>query len=160
MSETTQLPERPGTRPDTSKTGPHRQLSQQATPELWGRLIFETMSIDHVAEGRSTVSMADSRAILLPELQGEHGPWSLTTVGPIEPAHVHGVTDTSIHLCLPMERAREVCAKSWGEPHPYADFETQLMVYAPRTEIELEVVLNLVRESVVFALEMCSQIVN
>jgi hypothetical protein len=35
------------------------------------------MSIDHVTEGRSSVSMADSRALLLPKLHGEHGPCSL-----------------------------------------------------------------------------------
>jgi hypothetical protein len=149
----TDLQDRPGSRPDTSTTGPHRQLSDRATPELWGRLIFEAMSIDRVSEGQSSVSMADSRALLLTELRGEHGEWSLATSGPHEPAHVHGVTDTSVHLCLPVERAREVCAKGWGEPHPYADYDTQVMVYAPRDAEELGVVLGLVRVSVAFALE-------
>ena len=110
------------------------------------------MTIDHVSEGRSSISMADSRALLLPELAREHGEWSLATSGSIEPAHVHGVTDTSVHLCLPVERAREVCATGWGEPHPYADYETQMMVYAPRDAGELNVVLGLIRESVAFAL--------
>ena len=96
--------------------------------------------------------MADSRALLLPELAREHGEWPLATSDPLEPAHGHGVTDTSVHLCLPVERAREVCATGWGEPHPYADYETQVMVYAPRDVGELDVVLGLIRESVAFAL--------
>ena len=144
---------RSGLRPETSKVGPHRQLTDLATPELWGRLVFESMTIDHVSEGRSSVSMADSRALLLTELQGEHGECSLALAGPHEPAHVHGVSDTSVHLCLPVERAREACEKGWGETHPYANFDTQVMIFAPRDSEELEVVLGLIRESVAFALE-------
>ena len=151
VDATTDLTDRPGSRPETSTTGPHRQLSERTTPELWGRLIFEAMTIDQVSEGRSAVSMADSRALLLLELAREHGEWSLATSGPLEPAHVHGVTDTSVHLCLPVERAREVCATGWGEPHPYADYETQVMGYAPRDADEMDVVLGLIRESVAFA---------
>lgn len=108
------------------------------------------MSIDRVSEGRSSVSMADSRALLLTELRSEQGEWSLATSGPHEPAHVHGVTDTSVHLYLPVDRALEVCAT---EPHPFADYDTQVMIYAPRDADELGVMLGFVRESVAFALE-------
>lgn len=147
-----ELPPHLGSRPATSSQGPHRQLTDRATPELWGRLVFEAMSIHQVREGQSSVSMADSRALLLSELFADHGEWSLATSGPIEPAHIHGVTDTSIHLCLPVKRAVELCSKGWGELHPYADYATQVMLYAPRNEQELGTVLGLLRESVTFAL--------
>ena len=48
---------------------------------------------------------------------------------PLEPVHLHGVADTSTHLCLPADRAREICALGWGEPHGYAEHATEVMVY-------------------------------
>jgi len=70
---------------------------------------------------------------------------------PLEPVHIHGVTDTSIHLCLPVERANEVCRLGWGEAHPFGDFGTEIMVYGPRDGAELEVILSLIEESLTFA---------
>jgi len=61
------------------------------------------------------------------------------------------VTDTSMHLCLPAQRAKEVCDAGWGEPHGYADHDTEIMVYGPRDDNELVVVLALLSESVTFA---------
>ena len=89
-------------------------------PGLSGSACFE---IEGVSPGRSTVSMPDSKALLLKNLPKEHGPWSLTVEGWIEPAHVHGVLDTSIHAVLP----------------------------PPRDEVELRVIAQLVKESVDFA---------
>jgi phospholipase/carboxylesterase len=78
-----------------------------------------------------------------------------TSLAPIderlEPVHLHGVFDTSLHLCLPVDRAREVCALGWGEPHRYADHDTEIMVYGPRDRAELVSVIELVRESIAFA---------
>ena len=74
---------------------------------------------------------------LLIDLPKVHGPWSLATSGYVEAFHVHGVRDTSIHAVLPSELAKEACEKGWGEPHTYADFDTQIMLYAPRNEDEI-----------------------
>ena len=60
-----------GPRPVTSTDGPHRQLSQRATPALWGRLVASSFALPGVVEGHSAVSPASSRAVLLasrPEL--------------------------------------------------------------------------------------------
>jgi phospholipase/carboxylesterase len=65
--------------------------------------------------------------------------------------HIHGVTDTSTHLCLPVERANEICELGWGEVHPFGDFGTEIMVYGPRDEEELEVILSIIEESLTFA---------
>lgn len=144
-----ELEPRVGPRPATSSGGSHRQLEQQAPPELWGRLVAEVFTLPHVTEGRSQVSPLTSRAVLLDDLQEVSDPsTSLAPDPPLEPVHLHGVSDTSIHLCLPRERARQVCELGWGEPHGYADHDTEIMVYGPRDSHELDVVLGLIRESV------------
>lgn len=56
--------------------------------------------------------------------------------------------DTSIHLCLPELLARQAVEAGWAEPHPYAEHPTELMVYAPRDDAELAIVLLLVRASI------------
>lgn len=146
------LPPREGPRPLTSTEGPHRQLDQQAPPELWGRMVAEVFALPSTKEGHSQVSPAGSRAVLLEDLSHAVDPaTSLATADPLEPVHLHDVTDTSLHLCLPAARAREVCALGWGEPHGYADHDTEIMVFGPRDHDELEVVLGLVRESLAFA---------
>ncbi|WP_020577965.1 luciferase family protein [Actinopolymorpha alba] len=76
---------------------------------------------------------------------------SLAPNPPLEPVHIHGVTDTSVHLCLPSERAAAVCELGWGEPHGYADHDTEIMVYGPRDDDELALVLGIVQESLEFA---------
>jgi len=76
---------------------------------------------------------------------------SLSPREPLEPVHIHGVTDTSTHLCLPVDRAHEVCRLGWGEVHPFGDFGTEIMVYGPRNEEELEVILSIIEESLDFA---------
>lgn len=143
---------RSGSRPQTSSDGPHRQVTERATPELWGRLVAEVFAIPGVVEGHSQVSPADSRAVFLTDQREQRA--AETSLAPgqrLEPAHLHGVTDTSLHLCLPVERGRELVDAGWAEPHGYAEFGTEFMIYAPRTAHELDIVLRFVRESLAFA---------
>lgn len=146
---------RDGPRPETSTDGPHRQLSQQSTPALWGRLVARTFGLPLVVEGHSSVSPASSRAVLFAAgLELLVPETSLAPRGnPVEPVHLHGVDDTSIHLCLPPDRAALSCSRGWGEPHQYAEFGTEIMVYGPRDEPELEFVVGLIAESVQWAHE-------
>ncbi|MCC2313940.1 luciferase domain-containing protein [Cellulomonas xiejunii] len=65
--------------------------------------------------------------------------------------HLHGVEDTSIHLALPPERCAELVRLGWAEPHQYADFGTEIMLYGPRDAAELEQVVSVVEESLAFA---------
>ena len=110
------------------------------------------MQLDGVAEGHSSVSPLPSRALLLTGQSVIVAPeTSLSTSEPLEPVHIHGVTDTSAHLCLPAERANEICDLGWGEVHPFGDFGTEIMVYGPRDEEELEVILSIIDESLMFA---------
>jgi phospholipase/carboxylesterase len=121
-------------------------------PALWGELIARAVQLDGVFEGHSSVSPAPSRALLLTSHSEINAPeTSLSPREPLEPVHIHGVTDTSTHLCLPVKRANEVCELGWGEVHPFGDFGTEIMVYGPRDEEELEVILSIIDESLKFA---------
>ena len=141
-----------GIRPKTSDTGPHSQTSDQSAPELWGRLIAEAIKLPHVVEGKSAVSPISSRALLFDDLTQITKPeTSLTQTGPLEPVHIHGVHDTSIHLCLPKDRAQEICELGWGEPHKFAEYDTEIMIYGPRDSSELQVIIGLIQESIDFA---------
>lgn len=143
---------RAGNRPATSSEGPHRQLEQRASPELWGRLVAEVFALPGVVEGHSQVSPASSRAVFLAEHREERAPeTSLAPGRRLEPVHLHGVDDTSVHLCLPAGRGAELVELGWAEPHGYADFGTEFMVYGPRDEGELAVALGIIRESLAFA---------
>ena len=153
MSTHPTLRKRLGAAPQTSKSGPHSQLTELASPSLWGDLVAKAFAIEGVRQGHSTVSMADSMAALMPELPKEHGPWSLAVEGFVEPFHIHGVSDTSIHAVLPSDLAAEVVKNGWGEAHTYADFDTQVMIYAPRNSYELITVVELLKASAAFARE-------
>lgn len=135
-----------------STSGPQRQLSQQSSPELWGRLVAEVFALDGVHEGHSQVSPSSSRAVFLDELETEIAPHTNLAPGRrLEPVHLHGVHDTSVHLCLPAVRGSELTSLGWAEPHQYEDFGTEFLVYGPRDSEELEFVLSVVAESLAFA---------
>ena len=66
---------------------------------------------------------------------------------PPEIAHLHG-TDGSLHLTLHQSDAAAVMNAGWGERHPLAGRtlpQGYIMVYAPRGEKELDVVMEIVR---------------
>ena len=101
------LTPRPGTRPTTSDDGPHRQLDQRSSPALWGELVAAVFALDGVREGHSQVSPASSRGVFLTDLETERSPETNLAPGRrLEPVHLHGVDDTSVHLVLPAERGR------------------------------------------------------
>jgi hypothetical protein len=69
----------------------------------------------------------------------------------LEPVHLHGVADSSLHACLPAERGKHLSELGWAEPHQYEDFGTEFMIYAPRTSAELDIVVSFIEESISFA---------
>jgi hypothetical protein len=143
---------RTGERPRVSTEGPQRQLTQRSSPAIWGELVSRTFALPGVEEGHSQVSPASSRAVFLVDQLVELAPETSLAPGQrLEPVHLHGVSDTSVHLCLPRERGQELTDLAWAEPHQYEDFGTEFLVYGPRDAAELEVVLEIVRESLAFA---------
>lgn len=98
------------------------------------------------------MSPASSRALFLRDQRSHVVPWtSLAPDGRLEPVHLHGVEDTSVHLCLPVARGTELTELGWAIPHQYEDHGTEFMVYGPRDAEELAVVLSIIEESLAFA---------
>jgi allantoinase len=145
---------RTGQRPSVSTDGPQTQLDQRSSPELWGHLVAAAFALPHVIEASSSVSPASSRALLFDDLRVVSLPESsLAPEGPLEPVHLHGIHDTSVHLVLPRDRAAEVIDAGWAEAHQYGDFGTEVLVYGPRDADELAVIIGVIRESLAFARE-------
>ncbi|WP_181408816.1 luciferase domain-containing protein [Schumannella soli] len=143
---------RSGDRPEVTNEGPQSQLTQRSTPELWGRLVAAVFALPDVVEAHSQVSPASSRAVFLDDRRDHRAPETgLAPDGRLEPVHLHGVDDTSLHLVLPPERGAELTGLGWAEPHQYGDFGTEFFVYGPRDDVELEAVLGFVREALAFA---------
>lgn len=109
-------------------------------------------ALDGVREGHSQVSPASSRAVFLEGMEEERAPETNLAPGRrLEPVHLHGVTDTSVHLVLPHKRGEELVALGWAEAHRYEDFGTEFMIYGPRDAAEVDAVVSVVEESIAFA---------
>ena len=133
-----------------SGEGPQRQLDQRSSPELWGRLVAAVFGLPGVEEGHSQVSPASSRAVFLTDVRDERSPErSLAPGRRLEPVHLHGVDDTSMHVVLPRERGLELVELGWGVPHQYGDHGTEFLIYGPRDDVELAI--GIIRESLSFA---------
>ena len=146
------IEQRAGVRPTTSDEGPHRQVDQLAPPAIWGELVAQVFALEGVVEGISQVSPASSRAVYLADFKEEVSPRASLSPGRrLEPVHLHGVQDTSVHLVLPADRGEELVRLGWAEPHQYADFGTEFMIFGPRDSDELHVVLSIIKESLDFA---------
>ncbi len=106
-----------------------------------------------VVERPSLVSVRGARALCVVESLGI-GPRAAFLIGR-EFAHIHPPPDGSMHLALPPDDARQVIARGWGEQHPVARLGFLapgiVMIYAPRDDRELEVVLHIVEASFRFA---------
>ena len=143
------LSPRPGPRPATSSEGPHRQLDQNPPREIYDRLAARIFGLPHVEERRSRVSVAGSRALWLRD-EVPAGPPEAFLVER-EFAHLHPPDDGSLHVCLPRALAQAAMQAGWAEPHGYADYDTEVMLYGPRDHRELEIIARLVVESHRFA---------
>lgn len=152
----TALPLRAGPRPAVSSGIPHRQLDQQPEQDVLRALVIQRVLGElpagvHVAP--SGISVPGARALVLDD-DVARGPDEAFMVDR-EFAHLHPAPDHSLHLTLPETTARDVIAAGWAESHPLVSTgeipATTVMVYAPRTPEELEVVRRLVHQSHRFA---------
>ena len=129
-----------------------RQLTQQASPELWGRLVYEATRLPHVREGHCAGSDADARALIVADRDEPAVPEATLAPGEaVEPVHLHGVHDTSSRVVLPSWRAGQVCADGWGIADTRGDTGTAVLVFGPRDLAELAVVVGLIAERIAFA---------
>ena len=144
-----ELPRRAGSQPRTTATNPHTQLDQNPGPPVVEELARRAFALPAVEERPSAISVPGARAMWLSEGVPE-GPREGFMIGR-EFAHIHPLPDGSLHAALPPETAEEAVEKGWAEQHPVARMgyipENVVMIYAPRDEKELEIVLGLVEES-------------
>jgi hypothetical protein len=143
------LPRRRGDSPDTNPRMPHQQVSQNAPSDLQEALFERASTLPGVMVGRSHVSVPGARAFHLDDAHAA-GARDAFMVG-TEFAHLHPQDDGSLHLVLPEPLARQVIDKGWGEFHPMVLQgmmpPTNLMVFGPRDEAELEIVWSIVEAS-------------
>jgi hypothetical protein len=142
-----QLPARVKPRPVTRGIAPHRQVTQRASPALYQRLAAELCAL---------VTADPERLVLGTSCFEKHGT-GLFSRSPVrrtcggEICHAHP-SDGSMHMTLHPADARVVLEAGWGERHPLARGgwfekfvpEGFVMVYAPRGEEDVEVLLRIV----------------
>jgi hypothetical protein len=154
MAERLQLPPRVGSRPRTSTEIPHSQLDQQAADNRQvDAILAEALTWPSVHEQASAISVDGARALTL-HARAAVGPAEAFMTGQ-EFCHVHAQGDLSLHATLPLPLAAAAEQAGWAEPHFLARAghapATVVMLYAPRDDLERDIVLRLVRASYEFA---------
>jgi phospholipase/carboxylesterase len=146
--ETFLTTKRPGPRPLTTPTNPHTQLDQIAPVALQEQVFSRARDLPGVVVGASHVSVPGARAFHLPGC-GDPVPGGFMIAQ--EFAHVHPARDGSLHMALPPKIVDAVIENGWAERHPLAGKHglpnNIVMVYGPRDDAELEIVVALVRAS-------------
>lgn len=147
------LPVRSGPRPRTTATNPHQQLDQNPPVEMFQELLERLFGLPDVVERPSAVSVPGARALwLAPE--HARGPAD-AFMAPGEFAHVHPFPDGSLHVALPPGLGDEAIRNGWAEQHPVARAgwipANVCMIYAPKNEEELTVVVGLVESAYGYA---------
>ncbi len=147
------LPQRRGERPQTHYGLPHEQLSQNPSPEIYARLKGQAFGFEFVERRPSIVSVPGAEALWLTD-EGGHGCAEAFLAGN-EFAHVHPPYDGSMHMRLPEDQVRELLERGWGEHHPLVPAgrmaPTSVMVFGPRDDGELGVIMDLIEASYTFA---------
>ncbi len=147
------LPTRHGPRPKTNYGLPHQQLDQIPSAEAHASLKEKAFDFPLVERRPSRISVPGAEALWLVE-RPEHCCAHAFIIGN-EFAHVHPPYDGSLHMMLPLAQVSELLDKGWGEHHPLVPEgripETAVMVFAPRDGAEIELVLQLIGQSHLFA---------
>lgn len=103
------------------------------------------------------MSSPETRALCLPDRLA-HGP-AEAFIDDHEFCHLHPAPHGGLHLTLPNPLRAAVIEAGWAEEHPAVRVgvlpPTLVMVYAPRDEGELKMVVSLVGASRQFALGDC-----
>jgi phospholipase/carboxylesterase len=155
MARRPNLPPRAGSRPRTSSEIPHSQLDQQPADSRYvDAILAEALTWPAVRVGPSEISVDGARALMLDD-STPGGPAQAFMVRR-EFCHVHAQGDFSLHATLPVPLAIAAERAGWAEPHFLVHTgqapPTVVMLYAPRDDVEHDVVERLVRSSYEFAL--------
>ena len=140
------LPARVGLRPPTIQGMPHTQIGVEPVPEVNAELFRRAFQLPGVTNRPTIVSIPGARGLWLDEAIPLAHPEVI--VAGREFTHIH--PDGSMHLTLPVDRAREAISTGWAELHPIArqlGMEGLVLVYTPRDFDELEVLWSLVLDA-------------
>lgn len=160
MTGQPQLPQRSGPRPATRPDFPQSQLDQQPADSRYvDEILTEAVAWPSVRQEPSKISVEGARALTL-EPDDATGPAQAFMIGQ-EFCHVHAQGDHSLHAMLPKPLAAAAELAGWAEPHFLVRTgqapPTVVLVYAPRDDLERDVVLGLVRASYEFAVSGAGQ---
>ena len=147
------VPYRQGPKPKTRYGLPHQQLDQNPPDHVYARLKERAFDFPFVERRPSIISVPGAEALWLLE-EGGHSCDDAFLRGN-EFAHVHPPYDGSMHMNLPAEDVPELIERGWVELHPRVPQgkapPTRVMVFGPRDEGELEIVMKLIDASYRFA---------
>lgn len=141
------FPKRSGERPKTGPKIPHLQLTDNSNIELYNRLADWLFALEHIEERATIISVRGARAAWIKDDYPNANFDVLPTKREfthIHPLDIYG--GGSQHLSLEREDCETIIEKGWGEYHPldpriFPDKKYgHIMVYAPRTSEELEVI--------------------
>lgn len=151
------LPIRSGARPPTYDGIPHRQTGDNPSAELYRAMRERFLAIPDTVLGGSLISVPGAVGLFLPEatpcncdafLRGR------------EFAHIHPANDGSFHMSLSEIDCAHIIEQGWGELHPLsargAIQPTVIMVYAPRDEEEIEIIMAIAEASYRHAVKVVS----
>ena len=146
------LPGRFGPRPRVTDGLPFRQADQFPPVEMLQRLFELCLGLPGVRSRPSRFATPQSRALYLTD-PAPAGPPEAFIDGR-EFCHLHAPPEGSVHLTLPPGVVEQLVALGWVVRHPINHlglFHNLVLVYAPRTVVEVDVVFSLVEHSYRFA---------
>lgn len=143
---------RQGEKPKTGSQPPHLQFTQQSPKDMYNKLAKWAFSVfPGVREEPSRISLPGTRALWLDEsIKVAHSDAIMPAAGTREFAHLH--EDGSMHLNIAEELKSEIFSKKWGEIHPWVNRGiNSILVYAARSEEDLEVIKVILAQSYKYA---------
>ncbi len=146
------LPVRPGPKPRTTDFSPHGQISDNPELAVFERMKAKFLELRGVEVGASLISVPGTIALFVPE---DHDCNPQGCLIGREFAHIHPAVDGSFHMMLEPSDAELVLERGWGEPHLLARTgrvpPNTLMIYAPRDEAEVDIVLQIAKAAYRYA---------
>lgn len=147
------LPQRFGDKPKTHYGLPHSQLDQNPPADIYQKLKARAFDFPFVERRPSIISVPGAEALWLLD-EGGHSCEEAFMRGN-EFAHVHPPDDGSMHMMIPENDVPELLDKGWGEIHPLVPVgrmpPTLVLVFGPRDDAELDVIMGLIDASYQFA---------
>ncbi|KAK3995396.1 hypothetical protein QBC44DRAFT_389320 [Cladorrhinum sp. PSN332] len=145
------LPYRPGPRPNVAGLAPQRQLDQHGSLKEYNRLraTLEALTVQEPKSFVTATSCLEKHGFAL---FSRH---PLNVCGNGEICHIHN-SDRSMHMNLHPDDIREILEKGWGQRHPMAWKgwiqapvpTTFTMIYAPRNESDLRIVCRIIEAAI------------